>query len=110
MLIRELIKDIQDIKGDLKLQVNTFPVVFGIKKAIYLSISLKIIFIISLFIPFLNSEYGIKYLLILISGIMIPFSYNIYLLILYPNHKTYKFVQTIIKFSTIAGILSIYLD
>ena len=29
---------------------------------------------------------------------------------LYPNHKTYKFVQTIIKFSTIAGILSIYLD
>lgn len=39
-LIREVVKDLEDIEGDLLQLCRTFPIVFGLKKTIYLSMLL----------------------------------------------------------------------
>ena len=47
-LIRELIKDIEDVDGDKKYHLKTFPILFGVEKSLILFHILTSIFIITL--------------------------------------------------------------
>jgi geranylgeranylglycerol-phosphate geranylgeranyltransferase len=68
-LIRELIKDIEDIKGDSANNVFTFPSKFGIQKTKYLILSLTIMLMILTTIPYILEIYKIEFFLIAMSFI-----------------------------------------
>jgi len=54
-LIRELIKDIEDIEGDKKVGLTSFPIKFGTKAATILITSLTVVLIFITLYPFLNN-------------------------------------------------------
>lgn len=63
--IREVVKDVEDIEGDLAERVRTFPVIFGVEPSRKLAISLTVILITVTFLPFLLEVYKIEYLVII---------------------------------------------
>lgn len=64
-LIREVVKDVEDIEGDLAEGVRTFPVIFGVEPARKLSVILTVVLITITFLPFLLEVYKIEYLVII---------------------------------------------
>lgn len=62
--IRELLKDIEDMKGDSAAGAKTFPAVFGVKKSVSLLKFLTLALIILTSVPFVFHLYGILYFVI----------------------------------------------
>ncbi len=52
MLARELLKDAEDVPGDIEAGAKTFPVLFGVPRSIRISIGITCIAIIVSFVPF----------------------------------------------------------
>ena len=107
-LVRELIKDIADIKGDKLSGLNTFPIYAGIKNACNLAIIFSVIIFIFSFIPFLNGYYGFLYGLLLVLGVEIPLLVVVFLLYKKPGITMAISSAKILKFSTLIGLFAIY--
>ncbi|MDD3878256.1 MAG: geranylgeranylglycerol-phosphate geranylgeranyltransferase [Bacteroidales bacterium] len=110
-LTREIIKDIEDIKGDEKVGCQTLPIVWGIDKAKWVTIGLTILNIILILIMVsVLTKYGIfkllKYYLIIISFL---FLYLIYLIRKSKEKEDFAFISNFIKIIIFAGLLSMQL-
>ena len=108
-LVRELIKDIADINGDRSCGLKTFPIVAGIDKAIKLSVFFISCVGFGAFIPFIKGDYGYLYGIIVILGVEIPLGVVVVSLLNNPGIKTAKYSARVLKFSTIAGLIAIYI-
>ncbi len=103
-LIRELVKDIADIEGDIQINANTFPVVFGVQTSIYLTSILIILLSILSTLPFFANLYGISYIIGLILTVQIPLFYCIFFLWNNPISSACAVVSKWMKWITIAGM------
>lgn len=109
-LIREIIKDIEDINGDLKINAKTLPIVIGRKRANRVALGfsvLLLLFLIVLIRTFLIEEpiflgYSILFLLI-------PIGYFIYKLYDAKTKKHYSYLSKLMKLIMCFGILSMLL-
>ncbi len=108
-LVRELIKDIGDIEGDSKVNLKTFPIVAGVKNAWTLTSVFSIIIGIGVVIPYIMGVYNYLYLLFVIIGIEIPLALTVFLTMKSSTMTTAKQVAKLLKFSTIAGVLAVWL-
>jgi len=107
-LLRELIKDIADVKGDKISGLNTFPIYVGINKSCSLAIVFSILIFIVSFIPYLNGYYGFWYILLLVLGVEIPLLIVVILLYNKPGVSAAIMSAKILKFSTLIGLFAIY--
>lgn len=107
--IRELIKDMEDIKGDEKTEAKTFPVVFGLNKSKILVLVLSIIMILSTIYAayysyiFQLNKLGIYFLV----AVVIPLVYLIMNLFKSTNKEDFSDLSFLAKIIMLAGILSI---
>ena len=106
-LIREIIKDIADIKGDKLVGLKTFPVIYGREKAFSLCVVLSVLFGVGAFIPFINGYYNIFYGVLLILTVEIPLAKVVILIINKPSITMIKKSADLLKISTFGGLLSI---
>jgi len=105
--MREIIKDLENIKGDFTLNYRTIPVVYGEELSKYL-LSIVSLFIISI-VYFLISRFD--------TGMMYYYYYFSIILILlfmvvlwkYNSKKYYNFLHNLLKFLIVLGVLSIVL-
>lgn len=105
--IREIIKDIEDVKGDMVQQCETIPLVFGIdtaKKIVY-SIIFILIGIVALSSIYLLHD-KILLISILIFCIALPLLVVIYFIQKANTSKQFHKISTYIKIITLIGILS----
>ena len=63
-LIREIVKDIQDIEGDLKLNFKTFPIRLGIDASKHIIVLITITLILFTLYPFIQQIYKIEYFIL----------------------------------------------
>lgn len=105
--MRELTKDLENIKGDLALNYRTVPVVYGETVSKYLLTGTSIITIISAFILVHYFQIGRMHYFFYGSVILLV----IFLLFLWKsNRKThYLWLHNILKFIIVAGVFSIVL-
>lgn len=107
-LIREALKDMEDIEGDEKFGCKTLPIVWGLKPtkiyiSIWLVVVIAILFIIQLYaIPF-GWWYSIVYCIILI---ILPLLIVLFKLRKAFTSKDFHKLSTYIKFTMFTGILS----
>ena len=106
--VRELIKDIEDIKGDKRSGINTFPIMFGLNKTVQLVIALSVTTCIFSFIPYLIKLYSVFYLIPLIIGVEFPLAVVVFLFMKSHSKSTAKKSSGLLKIATIMGIVSIY--
>lgn len=110
-LIREIIKDIEDVEGDRKCNCSTLPVVIGISRTKYVLNFLCLVTICSLaYVCSLAYEYHLTlifwYVLLLLG---IPFIYMMYVIFSAKEKKDYGFLSNITKFIMVAGVASMAL-
>ncbi|KAA3615718.1 MAG: hypothetical protein D8M58_16120 [Calditrichaeota bacterium] len=66
---REIVKDLEDVQGDLAREVVTFAGRYGKTKSVLLINIIFIILILFLFAPFVLNQYNIYYIYIIIPGV-----------------------------------------
>lgn len=105
--IREIIKDIEDIKGDSSKGIQSFPQVGGIKKSIYFVMGLIVLIIILDTFPFLFGVYNAEYFVIIMTFVNPIFVYVLKLL--YNNNDliTLKKTSNLVKLNMILGLIAI---
>lgn len=108
--IREIVKDLQDVEGDLNQGMNTLPIIFGVKR------TAKLVFVLS-FIPIICIVYYINSNLFA-SGLLYATVYGLVLILaplLYFSTKNWSAVttqdfhhlSTVLKWILFFGMLSI---
>ena len=110
MLIREIVKDIADIEGDKKFNINTLPVKFGINTAIsFISFFTLILFFCSILIYYLYESYNVLYLFNVLIFIHCPLFFYLYQLSKNKTSIYCIYLSKVLKLITIFGVIVIYL-
>ncbi|GIR56677.1 MAG: digeranylgeranylglyceryl phosphate synthase [Candidatus Neomarinimicrobiota bacterium] len=106
--LREIIKDVADIEGDLSLGLKTYPIISGVDS--YRRIIISLCLLVGLFslVPYLIGIYGPGYLLLLMIGVEIPLLIIMFIFFKNPSISSAIFSARLLKFSTLMGLLSIY--
>lgn len=108
-LIREIVKDLADIKGDKSAGLMTFPIIYGERKTVILCTILSLFLGIGSFIPFLTGYYNTFYGISLILMVEIPLAVVVISLLNKPAILTAKRGSKLLKFCTLGGLFSIYI-
>ncbi|MEM9983300.1 MAG: geranylgeranylglycerol-phosphate geranylgeranyltransferase, partial [Bacteroidota bacterium] len=106
-LIREIIKDMEDMKGDQAFDCYTLPIMWGVRKTKLLLFALIVSFIANLAISFFFLD---RWVVIYLSGIIFfPVAWLIVRLYRADRVKDYAFLSTFCKVIMLIGVLSIAL-
>jgi len=108
-LIREIVKDMEDVEGDTKSGVVTFPVKLGSQKSkIFISL-ITISLILYTLYPFITQIYKIEYFVVVMVIVNPILVYC--LKILFEDHsvKNLKKVSNLLKLSMVFGLIAIYI-
>ena len=103
-LIREIIKDMQDIRGDARFGCRTLPIVWGLRRTKYLLYVLIGAFVMSLFfiaISLQNFRLNCIFLLLLM-----PLGWLIYRLILADTRRDFGYLSNLCKLIMLLGVVS----
>jgi geranylgeranylglycerol-phosphate geranylgeranyltransferase len=108
-LVRELVKDIQDVEGDKNSKVNTWPVKFGIKPTKQLIIFISLLLIAATLVPFIYQLYNIEFfviVMILVNPVMIYFLKELYR---DDSPQNLNKLSNMLKLNMVIGLLAIFL-
>ncbi|MEO9803322.1 MAG: geranylgeranylglycerol-phosphate geranylgeranyltransferase [Reichenbachiella sp.] len=103
-LIREIIKDIEDVEGDASYGGQTLPVIFGVRRTKVILFVIIALIISSLVIFLLKVQN--QYLLYYFGTLAIPFFYFLIRLLRADTKKHFAYLSSYCKWLIIAGILS----
>ncbi|WNY25847.1 geranylgeranylglycerol-phosphate geranylgeranyltransferase [Methanolapillus millepedarum] len=103
---REIVKDIEDIKGDAEDGAVTFPIKYGEKPAAYLAAAMGIFAMILSPMPYFMGEMGVYYLYALIP-VELCFLYTVYVLVKKDYTKASKLLKIAMLLALVAFIVGI---
>ncbi len=106
---REILKDVEDIEGDKIRKLQTFPIIFGVERAIRVFKFLIGITIFSTLIPYFLKIYNLYYLLIILFVVDLPLIYVIKAVSPKIEKSQLRKISDIIKYEMIAGLIAIYI-
>jgi 4-hydroxybenzoate polyprenyltransferase len=108
-IIREIIKDIEDIDGDLKIKAKTLPILFGRKRASKVAFFLCAILLLFLLIILKFLKNDLLFLVYGIIFILLPLLYFMHLLWFSESKKKFSMLSNVLKLIMLFGILSMLL-
>jgi geranylgeranylglycerol-phosphate geranylgeranyltransferase len=108
-LIREIIKDMEDVEGDKKAGVITFPVKFGFHNSNILILIITISLILYTIYPFLSQLYKIEYFIVVMVIVNPILVYCLKILFADQSQKNLKRISNLLKLSMVFGLIAIYL-
>ncbi len=104
-MIREIVKDMQDLDGDKKMNLNTLPNVVGIEKSIYIIKLLSLILFISGLFLWNVLDLSIYYLATFTMLIVLPTGYTAMKI---NKGLSFSAAVDVLKICTVAGLVVIY--
>ena len=109
-LIREIIKDIQDINGDNANNIKTLPILIGVNATILFVRILSALFIMISMHPAYSFQYSIYYTPLILFSIHIPLLYIMWGLRVNITTKKLDYFSNVLKIMIINGIIIILLS
>jgi len=107
-LIREIVKDTEDLEGDVKFGINSVPNVLGLSKTkLIVWILIFILFLITI-LPFIFSAYKIEYFVLIMIIVNPLLIYSGKLFFQHKNNNEIKKVSNLLKLNMILGLIAIY--
>ncbi len=103
-LLREIIKDIEDMQGDESFGCKTLPILLGVRYTKLFLYFLSALFIFLLF--FMSGMLGNKILITYFLVLTIPIAYFIVRLVYADTRKDFGFLSNFCKLLMLSGILS----
>jgi len=108
-LIREVIKDMEDTKGDKLAGVNTLPIKYGINASKYFVLVVSSILFLFSFVPFLFHIYEIEFFLIIMIIVNPLLVFVVKLLFEDVSKQNLGKVSALLKLNMIFGLIAIYI-
>ncbi len=108
-LIREIVKDTEDLEGDIKFGINSIPNVLGLHKTKLIIRVLILVLIIITVLPFIFNMYKIEYFVVIMIIVNPLLIYSGKLFFQHKNNYEIKKVSRLLKLNMIIGLLAIYL-
>lgn len=107
-LAREIVKDMEDIEGDRAQEYETFPIAYGMNKAVWLGMSvLTALNVLILLIMVLAGSLWFN--LYMIAAVILPVFYFYYSLLSAGEKADYSRLQKQMKLLMVTGLLSVVL-
>lgn len=106
--IREIIKDIEDFRGDLSQGLKTLPIKYGIKRSVLLCKILIVGLLILDLIPFFCKKYNYIYLSIIIFGVNTLLIYSLKLLNQFEDKSSISRASLFLKIVMPIGLIAIW--
>ena len=103
-LVREVIKDMEDLRGDMRFGSKTLPIIWGLRKTKYFLYGLISVFMWSLF--YLSHQLENEILNVFFIVLIVPIIYLIYLLYRADSQRRFHKLSTYCKLLMLAGISS----
>jgi 4-hydroxybenzoate polyprenyltransferase len=103
-LIREIIKDMQDIRGDARFGCRTLPIIWGLRRTKYVLYSLIGVFVISLFL--IASALHNERLTGIFLFLLLPIGWLVYRLVLADTRRDFGYLSNLCKIIMLLGVLS----
>ena len=103
-LIREIVKDMEDMKGDTTFGCRTLPIVWGIRKTKMLLYG--ILFVFSVAVTFFNFSYALVPLIFFIMFLLVPMAWLTLRLIRADTVKEYHHLSQLCKVIMLLGVIS----
>ncbi|MBX9851670.1 MAG: geranylgeranylglycerol-phosphate geranylgeranyltransferase [Cytophagaceae bacterium] len=103
-LIREIIKDMEDVKGDSAFGCRTLPLVYGIRKTKIFLYMLLVLFLIILLL--LGKDFRKEMVYYFSALILLPVIFLIIRLTKADNSKDFRVLSRICKFIMVGGVVS----
>lgn len=103
-LVREIIKDMEDVKGDARFGCRTLPIVWGIRRTKQLLYAIIATFIASLFIiahSLQNQQLAWIFMILLV-----PITWLIYRLVLADTKRDFSYLSSLCKLIMLIGVVS----
>ena len=107
-LVRELVKDIEDMEGDRQSGLITFPIIAGFNRAGKLTALFAVIIGVGALAPYMMDIYSFWYLVFLVLGVETPLVTLVVLFMKSPEKLNFSLASKTLKISTILGIIAIY--
>ena len=107
-LIRELVKDMEDVTGDENAGMKTFPIRFGMDTSFYFLIAITVLLCGYALIPYFTFRYGYVYFILLVTGVEIPLLITLYWLSKKITPLRLSTASMILKFCTFIGMMVIW--
>lgn len=107
-LIREILKDIEDVTGDLSEKIVTFPAEYGIRISKKVILFVTVFLVIFTLIPFAFEIYKIEYFILVMIIVNPLLIYSIKNLFNNHSEKNLNKLSNILKLNMIFGLIAIY--
>lgn len=108
-LIREIVKDMEDVDGDTKAGVITFPVKFGFQKSKNIILIINIFLLLFTIYPFITQIYKIEYFVVVMIIVNPILVYCLKILFEDESVKSLKRISNLLKLNMVFGLIAIYL-
>lgn len=106
-MIREIIKDMEDVRGDTAFGCRTLPVIWGIRRTKWVIYGLSVLFVLTLCL--LSWLYVGRELALFSVGLTLPLAYLAWRLHKADTVREFGFLSQYCKYVMLAGILSMVL-
>ncbi|MCU0406568.1 MAG: geranylgeranylglycerol-phosphate geranylgeranyltransferase [Ignavibacteriaceae bacterium] len=107
-LIREIVKDMEDVEGDTKAGVTTFLAKFGFQKSKFVILFISLTLILYTLYPFITQLYKIEYFVVVMVIVNPILVYCLKLLFEDHSKKNLKRISNLLKLNMIFGLIAIY--
>lgn len=105
---REIVKDVEDKKGDSSAGIKTYPIIYGNRAALLLISFILILLIIVTIIPYFLDIFSIYYLIIVVVGVDL---FLIYVIVsIWHDHgvKNLTRLEVMMKINMLIGLAAVY--
>ncbi len=111
-LIREITKDVEDIRGDLAFKLRTLPIQIGIRRTKYVLLVLYLLFGFSCYLPFVHAwwegHFLWSYLLLSVLLVQLPMAFLIRLLLRASDPRDFTRQSLLLKYVMISGMATLF--
>lgn len=108
-LIREVVKDMQDIEGDLKIGFLTFAIKYGFQKSKILILVITFSLILFTLYPFITQHYKIEYFMVVMVFVNPLLILCLKFLLDAKKENSLSVVSNMLKLNMVLGLIAIYL-
>jgi len=108
-LIREIVKDMEDIEGDRANGIETFPIKNGSAAAAKLAIVIAVLLILFTFVPFIWKIYKIEYFILVMISVNVLLVYFIKSISINTQKENLSRLSKLLKLNMMIGLIAIYI-
>jgi geranylgeranylglycerol-phosphate geranylgeranyltransferase len=107
--IREIVKDMEDIEGDVAAGISSFPYRYGFKSSKGIIAVFSLLLFVATLIPFLTKFYKIEYFIVVMALVNPILVYSLKSLFEDDNKKNLGKISFMLKLNMLFGLAAIYL-